>query len=59
MKKIVFTIALLAILGAVSYASTSTSGNPNNKHQSGAASAKTHKNIHHTHIVVPSDHYNM
>ncbi|WP_018343794.1 hypothetical protein [Cytophaga aurantiaca] len=49
MKKIVFTIALLALLTAVSYAS-------NNKQQS---AGKTHNHVHHTHIVVPVDHYNM
>lgn len=57
MKKIVFTIALLAILSAISYASTSAGG-PNYKQQFGK-SAKTHKKTHHTHIVMPCDHYSI
>jgi len=59
MKKIVFAIVLLAILGAASYASTSAGG-PNYKHQSGESAAKTHKNVHHSHIIiVPFDHYSI
>jgi uncharacterized alpha/beta hydrolase family protein len=54
MKKIVFTLALLALLTVVAFASISEV-EPNYKQQS---AAKAHKN-HHTHIVVPVDHYSM
>ncbi|ABG59527.1 hypothetical protein [Cytophaga hutchinsonii] len=48
MKKVVFTMALLIFLAAISYASTAAS-EPNYKHQSG--SKATHRIVH------PVDHF--